>query len=162
MGFSFFSGFRSPLLSHHIRLALAPRVAAQSSEHAKEMQDQPRQNEGRVATHHHEEPDDSVDELPLVELAETGEEETQHGGQARAPALHGRLIDHDDLALAALAFRRVLRRLAGRHDARRSACRDRARGGPHRQWRHGDHDANPRRDEHFCGFPQSRYRLRGG
>ena len=45
-------------------------------------------------------------------------------------------------------------RPAAGHDARRGRGRDRPRDRPRRQWRHGDHDADPGRDEHLRGVPE--------
>jgi heat shock protein HtpX len=42
------------------------------------------------------------------------------------------------------------------HDARGGRGRDRPRGGPHRQRRHGHDDADPGRDEHLCRVHLSR------
>ena len=88
-----------PLLVHYLRRrALAPWVAAQGSQHAKEMQDQPGQDEGHVAHADKHGPDDPVDNLPLVELAQDRQKEAQESSQTGAPQSHRGVIDHDDTA----------------------------------------------------------------
>ena len=75
-----------PLLPHHCRLALAPRVAAQGSQHAEEMQDQPGHNQRHVAHADKHKPDDPVDNLPLVELAQARQKEAHGKAPARRQA----------------------------------------------------------------------------
>jgi len=67
---------------HHGRRAFRPRVAAGGADDAEEMEQQAGQDQSHVAEADHEEPDDPVQDLALVELAEAGHEEAEHGSSS--------------------------------------------------------------------------------
>src|SRR3954462_6923805 len=90
-----FAASVSTSVSLQLLLSLPIRVAHARADDAADVQDHPGNNERDVPHHHKHEPDETIEDLALVDLPGAWNEQAEHGCHAGLPC--GRLNRHDRL-----------------------------------------------------------------